>query len=383
MVVPNIQEVFLSHIVTIQFTKAGKMFDFNAGALELSQGDYVVVETERGVGVGQIVKPPVEKDAEAVASLTLIKRKATAEDMATVARIAVKEQEAYRFCVNRIIERNMPMKLVRVEYQLDSSKAVFFFTADGRVDFRDLVKDLAHSFHTRIEMRQIGVRDEAKMIGGIGICGRELCCSSFLREFQPVSVKMAKEQNLALNPNKISGQCGRLLCCLDYEYDTYCCLRKNFPKSGKRVRTVNAVGVVDKVNILTGNITLKLDDNKIIVIKRDEILGDGAPISAAAAAPTPAPTPQRTKERRPERRPEQRRKQEKTSLESYTQAESTVKAIPAPPAQQQNAAEGIKPEGQKTGQPRKRNRSRKHGHRKPSESGATNDSSKPTPTSGA
>jgi cell fate regulator YaaT (PSP1 superfamily) len=275
------------------------MYDFDAGSYELAQGDRVVVETERGVGVGQVVKPPVEKGA-GTSALTLIKRKATPEDMAAVERISQKEQEAYRFCVNRIIERNMPMKLVKVEYQFDSSKAVFFFTADGRVDFRDLVKDLAHSFHTRIEMRQIGVRDEAKMTGGIGICGRELCCSSFLREFQPVSVKMAKEQNLALNPNKISGQCGRLLCCLDYEYETYCCLRKNFPKSGKRIRTVNAVGVVDKINILTGNITLKLDDNKIIVIKRDEILGDGAPAPAAVAQPPQAP--QRTRERRPEQR---------------------------------------------------------------------------------
>ena len=360
------------------------MFDFNAGALELSQGDHVVVETERGVGVGQIVKPPVEKDAGAVGALALVKRKATAEDMATVERISQKEQEAYRFCVNRIIERNMPMKLVRVEYQFDSSKAVFFFTADGRVDFRDLVKDLAHSFHTRIEMRQIGVRDEAKMIGGIGICGRELCCSSFLREFQPVSVKMAKEQNLALNPNKISGQCGRLLCCLDYEYETYCCLRKNFPKSGKRVRTVNAVGVVDKVNILTGNITLKLDDNKIIVIKRDEILGEGAPIAAPAAAATPSPAqaPPRTRERRPDRRPEQRRKQEKTSLESYTQAENAAKAAPAPQVQKEKTAGGTPPEAQKTGQPRKRNRSRKHGQRKPSESGSTPGNSTPTPPSG-
>jgi cell fate regulator YaaT (PSP1 superfamily) len=277
----------------------------------------------------------------------------------------------------------MPMKLVRVEYQFDSSKAVFFFTADGRVDFRDLVKDLAHSFHTRIEMRQIGVRDEAKMTGGIGICGRELCCSSFLREFQPVSVKMAKEQNLALNPNKISGQCGRLLCCLDYEYDTYCCLRKNFPKSGKRVRTVNAVGVVDKINILTGNITLKLDDNKIIVIKRDEILGDGAPAAAPVTAAVPAAprSPQRTRERRPE----QRRKQEKTSLESYTQGESAEKTAPTPPAQRESTAATAPAETPKTGQPRKKHRSRKHGHRKPSGTspdGSTSTST-PTPSSGA
>ncbi|MDD2734665.1 MAG: stage 0 sporulation family protein [Desulfuromonadaceae bacterium] len=370
----------MSHIVTIQFSKAGKIYDFDAGALELAAGDHVIVETERGAGVGQVVKPPVRKEAGAAGSLTLVKRKATPEDMATVARIAQKEQEAYRFCVDRIMERSMPMKLVRVEYQFDSSKAVFFFTADGRVDFRDLVKDLAHSFHTRIEMRQIGVRDEAKMTGGIAICGRELCCSSFLREFQPVSVKMAKEQNLALNPNKISGQCGRLLCCLDYEYETYCCLRKNFPKSGKRVRTVNAVGVVDKVNILTGNITLKLDDNKIITIKRDEILGDGAPItvSEASAIQSPAQTPQRTRERRPERRPEQRRKQEKTSLETYNnQADSAAKSVPTPPVLRENPIATAPPAAAKTGQPRKKHRSRKHGHRKPS------DNSTPTPPSGA
>jgi cell fate regulator YaaT (PSP1 superfamily) len=350
------------------------MYDFDSGSLELAKGDRVVVETERGVGVGQVVKEPVEIDAGASTTLTLVKRKATVDDLTAVERISVKEHEAYRVCANRIIERNMPMKLVRVEYQLDSSKAVFFFTADGRVDFRDLVKDLAHLFHTRIEMRQIGVRDEAKMTGGIGICGRELCCSSFLREFQPVSVKMAKEQNLALNPNKISGQCGRLLCCLDYEYETYCCLRKNFPKSGKRVRTVNAVGVVDKVNILTGNITLKLDDNKIIVIKRDEILGDGSP--AAASVAVAAASPQPVREPRPERR-----KQEKTSLESYTKAENAEKVTPAPPVQREKTVVATLPESPKTENKRKRHRSRKHGHRK--QSGTAPDSSTPTPSSGA
>ena len=183
----------MSLIVTIQFITAGKLYDFDAGAIELVQGDRVVVETERGLGIGQIVRHPREKGTDD-GSLLTIKRKATDDDMAALERIHQKEQEAYRFCVNRIVERSMPMKLVRVEYQFDGSKAVFYFTADGRVDFRDLVKDLAHTFHTRIEMRQIGVRDEAKMIGGIGICGRELCCSSWLRDFQPVSVKMAKEQ---------------------------------------------------------------------------------------------------------------------------------------------------------------------------------------------
>ena len=358
------------------------MYDFDAGSLELSHGDHVVVETERGVGVGQVVKPPVERAGGTTGSLALVKRKATADDMAAVERISQKEKEAFRFCSNRIIDRNMPMKLVRVEYQFDGSKAVFFFTADGRVDFRDLVKDLAHSFHTRIEMRQIGVRDEAKMTGGIGICGRELCCSSWLRDFQPVSVKMAKEQNLALNPNKISGQCGRLLCCLDYEYETYCCLRKNFPKCGKRVRTVNAVGIVDKVNILTGNISLRLDDNKIIAIKRDEILGEGAPAAAPAAAPAQSAAAAKSPPPRVrERRPEQRRKPEKTSLESYNLAESSRKAASAASAEQEEAASPAPAETVKTGQQRKKHRSRKHGHRKPS--GATPDGRTPTPSSGA
>jgi len=359
-------------VVSIQFTHASKLYDFNAGAFDLKPGDRVVVETERGLGLGTVVTSPTEKDESLLSHpLALIQRLLGPDDDKTLAHHTRREKDAYDFCLRRIKERSMDMKLVRVEHLFDGSKAIFYFTADGRVDFRELVKDLAHTFHTRIEMRQIGVRDEAKMVGGLGICGRELCCSSFLRDFQPVSVKMAKEQNLALNPSKISGQCGRLLCCLDYEYETYCCLRKNFPKSGKRIRTVNAVGVVDKVNILTGNITLKLDDNKIIVIKRDEILGDGVPVAVPiVAAPPVAPrTPQRTRERRPE----QRRKQEKTSLESYTQAESAAKTAPA---RQEITAAAAPTDAPKTGQPRKKHRSRKHGSRKPS--GDT-----PTPSSGA
>ena len=365
------------------------MYDFDAGGIELAQGDQVVVETERGLGVGQVIRPPKETDAELPEGLVAIKRKVTADDMATLERISQKEKESFAFCVNRIIERNMPMKLVRVEYQFDCSKAVFFFTADGRVDFRDLVKDLAHSFHTRIEMRQIGVRDEAKMIGGIGICGRELCCCSFLRDFQPVSVKMAKEQNLALNPNKISGQCGRLLCCLDYEYDTYCCLRKNFPKAGKRVRLANYSGVVDKVNILTGNITLKLDDNKLVVIKRDEILGDGAaptPVPAAETTPQRIDTPPqpRPQQKARERRSEHRRKPEKSSLQSVLLAnpvENVAVATPPATAKKPAAAAPQQQDVAKTGQARKKHRSRKHGNRKPQ--GGTPDSGTPSPSSGA
>ena len=267
----------MPRIATVQFNTAGKIYDFIASDLDLSPGDKVIVETERGICLGFIVSAPAEREqSEALASLSSIRRKATAEDLFTVKSNTLKEKEAYVFCVSRIMERSMPMKLVQVEYLFDGSKAIFFFTADGRVDFRELVKDLAHTFHTRIEMRQIGVRDESKMVGGLGICGRELCCCSFLREFQPVSVKMAKEQNLALNPNKISGQCGRLLCCLDYEYDTYCSLKKNMPKCGKRVRSDFATGVVEKMNILTGEITLKQEDGKSVVIKQKDILDDGA-----------------------------------------------------------------------------------------------------------
>lgn len=378
----------MSQIVTIQFAKAGKMYDFDSGSIELAQGDHVVVETERGLGIGQIVKPPKEMDATAPEGLLTIKRKATADDLATLERLALKEKESFAFCIDRIIERNMPMKLVKVEYQFDCSKAVFFFTADGRVDFRDLVKDLAHSFHTRIEMRQIGVRDEAKMIGGIGICGRELCCCSFLRDFQPVSVKMAKEQNLALNPNKISGQCGRLLCCLDYEYDTYCCLRKNFPKPGKRVRIAANSGVVDKVNILTGTITLKLDDNKLVVIKRDEILGDGAvlPVTPApdSSAPRKAAPPQpRPQQKGRERRSEQRRKPEKTSLQAALLAspDENITAAAPQPTVSKPASTAPQADAAKTGPTRKKHRSRKPVNRKPQ--GGAPDNGTPPTSSGA
>lgn len=367
-------------IVSIQFATAGKLYYFNAGTLDLQQGDNVVVETERGSSIGQVTKNPVERNENLPRNLVTVNRIATADDFAIRDQIIAKEKEAFNFCLTRIVERNMEMKLVKVEYQFDCSKAVFFFTADGRVDFRDLVKDLAHTFHTRIEMRQIGVRDEAKMIGGIGICGRELCCCSFLREFQPVSVKMAKEQNLALNPNKISGQCGRLLCCLDYEYETYCCLRKSAPKCGKRICTAEVNGTIDKVNILTGDITLRLDDNKLIVVKRAEVLGDAPPAEQKTTlvndkSEASKPTVQR--ERRPQR-PQQsnqaqrdREAERKLAAENKISSETaTIKiaATPVIPATTLVAIEEKAPdkkivEGEKR-PPKKRNRNRRHGHRK-------------------
>lgn len=263
----------MTRIVKIQFQTAGKPYDFNAGNLELTPGDRVIVETERGRSMGTVITPPEERQPTGEQQeLKGVIRKATQEDFETVAKHAIKEKESFNYCLSRIKERGMDMKLVSVEYLFDGSKAIFYFTADGRVDFRELVKDLAHQFHTRIEMRQIGVRDESKMVGGIGICGRALCCCTFLREFQPVSVKMAKEQSLALNPTKISGQCGRLLCCLEYEYDTYCNLKKGLPKCGKRLHCGQVEGEVIKVDILEGVVTVKTDDEREVTLKGSEIL---------------------------------------------------------------------------------------------------------------
>ena len=215
-------------IVPLKFQNAGRQYDFNAQTLELKQGDKVIVETDRGRAMATVVVPPREIEPDqAPEGLKNILRVATEEDLALADTNAGREKDAYAYCVERISTRQLEMKLVRAEYAFDGSKIIFYFTADGRIDFRELVKDLAHHFHTRIEMRQIGVRDEAKLVGGLGICGRELCCCSFLTQFNPVSVKMAKEQGLALNPTKISGLCGRLMCCLAHEVDLYPAPQKN------------------------------------------------------------------------------------------------------------------------------------------------------------
>ncbi len=262
----------MTKVVKIQFQTAGKLYDFGIGNNDVKKGDKVIVETERGKSIGTIVSGPVETDDGNIPEgFKNIIRKAQPADLQAAAGNAAKEKEAHDFCLARIKERGMEMKLVRVEYLFDGSKAIFYFTADGRIDFRELVKDLAHAFHTRIEMRQIGVRDESGMVGGLGVCGRELCCATFLREFAPVSVKMAKEQNLALNPTKISGQCGRLLCCLGYEFETYCSLKKCLPKCGKRVHCGDVEGEVIKLNILDGTVTVKTDDEGEVVVKGEDI----------------------------------------------------------------------------------------------------------------
>ncbi len=210
-------------VVDIRFKRACKVYEFDCGGhFELLPGDLVIVEVDKGLGMGTVVCPPRDASEEKrQRPLKKVIRKASPADMERLEFNAKREEESLRVCSEKIKSYGLPMKLVRAEYLFDSSKAIFYFTSDSRVDFRRLVKDLASSFHTRIEMRQIGVRDEAKMLGGIGPCGRELCCSSFLPDFTPVTIKMAKQQNLALNPSKISGVCGRLMCCLSYEHRGY------------------------------------------------------------------------------------------------------------------------------------------------------------------
>lgn len=212
----------MKKVAGIRFKRAGKIYDFDANGLDLKPGNQVIVEVDKGMGMGRVVTPPREVDPSKLSrKLKKIIRVADAVDMERHGFNSEREDEAFRVCRDKIARYGLPMKLVKVEYLFDSSKAIFYFTSETRVDFRELVKDLAGHFHTRIEMRQIGVRDEAKMLGGLGPCGRELCCAGFLSDFSPVTIKMAKAQNLALNPSKISGICGRLMCCLSYEYGMY------------------------------------------------------------------------------------------------------------------------------------------------------------------
>lgn len=260
-------------VIGVRFKKAGKIYYFNPKDLELSVGDKVIVETSRGVEFGEVVIGPKEvRDEDVISPLKDVIRKADEEDEKVVEENRARAKEAANIAEKKIEEHGLEMKLVDVEYTFDRSKLIFYFTADGRVDFRELVKDLAAIFRTRIELRQIGVRDEAKMIGGLGPCGRIVCCHSFLGEFDPVSIKMAKQQNLSLNPGKISGLCGRLMCCLRFEYHNYCggenccegCKAGNVTlKEESKVVTPLGEGTVASVDREKGTVTVKLADTGI------------------------------------------------------------------------------------------------------------------------
>jgi len=268
----------LYDVVGVRFKKAGKIYYFDPNGFDIQKDDFVIVETIRGVEYGKVVvgkKQVGEHDI--VLPLKKVIRVADEKD-----RIIVKEnneaaQEAFDICLKKVEEHGLDMKLVDVEYTFDRNKVIFYFTADGRVDFRELVKDLAAIFKTRIELRQIGVRDEAKMLGGIGPCGRMLCCSTFLGDFEPVSIKMAKDQNLSLNPTKISGLCGRLMCCLKYENDEYETAKEQLPDIGEMIETPNGKGKVVGLNILERILQVELvDRDRVVEYTWDELVSEGA-----------------------------------------------------------------------------------------------------------
>lgn len=354
-----------TRLVKIKFRAAGRHYDFSAGTIQVTKGDRVVVETERGRALGTVVTFPRNVAQEDLPEgLKGILRIAGPEDLTMAANFNAKEDFALHFCRDRIAERKLAMKLVRAEYLFDGSKIIFYFTADGRIDFRELVKDLAHHFHTRIEMRQIGVRDEAKLIGGIGICGRELCCSSYLSEFAPVSVKMAKEQELALNPNKISGQCGRLLCCLAYEYDTYCDMKKGLPKCGRKVTIDGREGEVISQHILRQTVTVNFGPQQRIEMTAEEF--------EKGIMPQKGTAPEAAAPERPERGSGQNQPSARgSSPERQNRDNRQQRQRPAPPSEAKN------PSSQPPSRPQGSGRSQAtSGHNRPMPSAAAD--SKPS-----
>ncbi len=260
-------------IIGVKFKKGGKIYYFSPKKIKFETNEYAIVETARGVECGLVALANREvEDSEIVSPLKEIIRKATPADMKIVEKNKQKEKEAFDICLEKIAFRKLNMNLVDVECTFDNNKILFYFTAENRVDFRELVKDLASVFRTRIELRQIGVRDEAKLLGGLGICGREFCCKGFLGDFQPVSIKMAKEQGLSLNPTKISGTCGRLMCCLKHEQVAYEDLLKITPKVGAYVKTPECKGYVEEANLITGKLKIKPEKNDVpIYANRDEV----------------------------------------------------------------------------------------------------------------
>jgi cell fate regulator YaaT (PSP1 superfamily) len=264
---------FPTYTVHVRFPHMNRVAVYDAGDSFVRRGDKVVVETERGLSLATVVTDRTCRRGGP--DLFRVVRTATAEDLRQEERNHRREEEAFRYCWQRIRDRGMPMKLIRVEYLHGGNKAVFYFSADGRIDFRELVKDLAYRLHTRVEMRQIGVRDASKMVGGVGICGRELCCSSWLQKFEPVTIRMAKVQNLSLNPQKVSGVCGRLMCCLAYEQETYLSLRKRIPRVGKHVLTPRGEGRITEIDILAQTARVTFEDHSVVEFEAGQLQAVG------------------------------------------------------------------------------------------------------------
>ena len=310
----------MATVIGVRFKKAGKVYYFDPNGLWPKPGENVVVETARGVEYGEAVTSPrTVDDAQVVQPLKKVVRIATEEDTRRAEQNAQHEIEAFKICQDRVKKHKLDMKLVSVEHTFDNSKIIFYFTADGRVDFRELVKDLASVFKMRIELRQIGVRDEAKMLGGLGSCGRPICCGAFLGDFQPVSIKMAKEQGLSLNPTKISGLCGRLMCCLKYEQDNYEAVLKRLPKIGKDLVTPDGVGVLTEINAIREMVKVRIRTAEDTFDLREYPIDDvrkPGPGDAAAVREAPKPKPQRPK-KGAEPEPEAPAEEEKPKRKTY------------------------------------------------------------------
>lgn len=262
----------MPEVVGVRFKKAGKVYYFDPSGFDLGPGDYVVVETSRGMELGEVItRRRVVPEGEIVAPLRQVIRKATNDDLERAEANQHKQREAFRICQEKIEKHGLDMKLVDVEYTFDNGKIVFYFTADGRVDFRELVRDLASALKTRIELRQIGIRDETKIMGGLGPCGRVTCCRVFLTDFEPVSIRMAKQQNLPLNPAKISGLCGRLMCCLRFECESYAEAKHGLPAAGTFVATTEGDGVVTAVDASKATVTVELEDGRVAEFPAEEV----------------------------------------------------------------------------------------------------------------
>jgi cell fate regulator YaaT (PSP1 superfamily) len=263
-------------IVGIKFPKDDKTRYYDANGIKLSKGELCIVEIEKGKDAGEVVEEPkVVENSEIKEPFPKVLRVATQADRRRIKQNNAKERRAYKTCLKKIDERRIPMKLVDVHQTFDGSKITFYFTAEGRVDFRELVKDLAHIFKMRIEMRQIGVRDEVKMFGGFGWCGRPLCCTTFLEKFTPVTIRMAKDQNLILTPTKISGLCGRLMCCLSFEHENYVKFRERTPKQGTQINLKEGMGIVIRHNLMRESISVKLEDGRVVEVLLEELEGNG------------------------------------------------------------------------------------------------------------
>lgn len=336
--------------VGVSFRRSGKIYYFAPGGLRVRQGDQVLAHTEKGVDIGEVVLLKFDSEqSEQTTKLKPLLRKATAEDLAHEKELQVKEREARKTAEEKVLEHKLPMRLIAADYTFDSQRLVFFFSAEGRVDFRDLVRDLAEIFHTRIELRQVGVRDQAKMVGGLGPCGRPLCCNAFLRNFDPVGIRVAKDQGLSLNPAKISGICDRLMCCLRYEHESYLELARNLPKVGQLVQTRKGPGEVRQVNLMHERLTIRYPNDEIETLKACEVfrMDEEIPelvVEQDLEAPEEEPEITRPimRERQPRQRPQRQRPESRQKPEpprSETPASGRQEERPAETQQGEPPAE--------------------------------------------